>query len=202
MKKLLSLLFLCACAYATPPREKWRALLGGASNGAMSPTLRVAKKPLYQESGGTLVSKDKAANYMNRLEAKLEDTLRKPGIQISRIGTDVRVVMVRSSLIYTDSPEISKMGDDLLGDLVDVLKEYNSTWIEITGYTDSMANQENAVALSRDMASRVAVYFAKHGIKPIRMFVNGRGSANPIADQSDIGRLMNLRIEVRLSIVN
>ena len=90
----------------------------------------------------------------------------------------------------------------MLGRLVGVLKEYDSTWIEITGYTDSMQSQANAVALSRDMASRVAVYFAEHGIKPIRVFISGRGSANPIADQSDIGRLMNLRVEIRLSAVN
>jgi outer membrane protein OmpA-like peptidoglycan-associated protein len=94
------------------------------------------------------------------------------------------------------------MGDDLLGKLARILDEYRSTWVEITGYTDAMASQQNAVAMSRDMAQRAAVYLARRGVQPIRMFINGRGSANPIADQSDIGRLTNRRVEIRLSAVN
>ena len=201
MKKWLMCLLIAGCVYTTPPREQWGPILGGASNEAVSPTLRLAKRPLYQESGGGVLSASAAPGYMNRLERKLEDTLRKPGIQINRIGTDIVVIMVRSSFIYTDSPDISRAGDALLGDLVRVLQEYDMTWIEITGYTDAMRNQQNAARLSKDMADRVGVYLARHGVKPIRMFLVGRGSSNPIADQSDLGRLMNLRVEVRLSAI-
>jgi outer membrane protein OmpA-like peptidoglycan-associated protein len=202
MKKVAVFLALCACAYTTPPRQEWNAILRGASFEPLSQTLRIAKKPLYQDAGGNVVPAKQVSNYMNRLESVLENTLRKPGIQISRIGTDITIVLVRSSFIYTDSPEISRMGDDLLGDLARVLREYNMTWVEITGYTDAMTNQANAIALSKDMAERVALYLAKHDVKPIRIFISGRGSSNPIADQSDIGRLMNLRVEIRLSAVN
>jgi outer membrane protein OmpA-like peptidoglycan-associated protein len=201
MKKFFMLILLTGCAYATPPRTEWSAMLRGASNESMSPTLRVAKKPLYQEAGGNVVPQSGAAAYMNRLEARLEGTLRKPGIQINRIGTDIVVILVRPAFMYTDSPEISKMGDEVLGDLVRVLKEFDMTWIEITGYTDAMANQANAAALSKDMADRVGVYMAGHGIKPVRIFLVGRGSSNPIADQSSTGRLTNLRVEIRLSAV-
>ena len=144
---------------------------------------------------------NKAPAYMGGLLSKLEDTLRKPGVQINRTGTDIVIILVRSSVIYTDSPDISRTGDALLRDLVRILDEYDATWIEISGYTDAMRNQTNATRLSKDMADRVGVYFARHGIKPIRMFLIGRGSSNPIADQSDIGRLTNLRIELRLSAV-
>ena len=203
MKKCLffTLLFLFACSYTTPPRSEWSAILKGTSNEAMSSMLRVAKKPLYEESGGIVIAKDSKSKYMSDLELQMEENLRKPGIQITRVGTDIRIVIVRSAIIYTDSPEVSEMGDDLLSDLADVLRQFDATWIEITGYTDAINNQKNAITLSRDMALKVAVYLAKHGINPLRMFVNGRGSANPIADQSDIGRLTNLRVEIRLSIV-
>jgi outer membrane protein OmpA-like peptidoglycan-associated protein len=201
MKKILLFLALSGCAYVTPPRNEWSTILNGTSFDPMTPTLKIAKKPLYEGAGGFVIAQKSKSKYMVDLENKLENTLRKPGIQITRVGTDVVVVMVRSAFIYTDSPEISKMGDDLLADLAGVLKEFNSTWIEITGYTDEVKSQENAIALSRDMATRVALYLSKNGIKPIRIFVNGRGSANPIADQSDIGRLMNLRVEVKLSVI-
>jgi outer membrane protein OmpA-like peptidoglycan-associated protein len=202
MKKAFLFLFLFACSYTTPPRDEWSAILRGSSSEQLSPTLRVAKKPLYQDAGGLVISAGKVRGYMDALDAKLNDTLRKPGIQINRIGTDIVVILVRSSFIYTDSPEISRMGDDVLGLLADVLNEYNMTWIEITGYSDAIRNQSNAVAFSRDMAQRAAIYLARHNVKPIRMFIVGRGSANPIADQSDLGRLMNRRVEIRLSAVN
>lgn len=141
------------------------------------------------------------AAYMDKLEARLENTLRKPGIQINRIGTDITLILVRSSIIYTDSPDISESGDALLRDLAGILNEYDMTWVEITGYTDAMRDQTAAMALSKDMADRVAVYLARHGVKPIRMFLIGRGSSNPISDQSDIGRLTNLRVEIRMSAV-
>jgi outer membrane protein OmpA-like peptidoglycan-associated protein len=201
MKKLFFVFFLFACAYSTPPRELWDGILRGASNEAMSPTLRAAKKPLYQDAGGKLPAASRVRGYMDALETKLNDELRKPGLQINRIGTDIVIILVRSLLIYTDSPEISKMGDDLLGDLARVLNEYDMTWIEITGYSDSMKNQDNAIAFSQDMARRVAVYLTKHKVRPVRMFLSGRGSANPIADQSDLGRLMNRRVEIRLSAI-
>lgn len=201
MKKLLALCFLCACAYVSPPRDQWNSILNGTSGEAMTANLRVAKKPLYQAAGGQLVYKDNTRAYMDELNDKLENTLRKPGIQFSRSGPDIIIVIVRSAIIYTDSPEISQNGDDLLGDLANILNMYDRTWIEITGFSDATKNQENAIAFSQDMAKRVAVYLAKHNVRPIRMFATGKGSANPISDQSDIGRLMNRRIEIRLSSV-
>ena len=197
----MTLAALGGCAYSTPPRGDWPRILLGASNSGMTPELRLAKTPLYQETGGRVLTVKQAPDYMNRMEAALEGALRKPGVQINRIGTDIVVILVRSSFIYTDSPEISRMGDDLLKKLSRVLAEFGMTWVEITGYTDAMANQSNAAALSRDMATRAALYLAKHDVQPIRLFIDGRGSSNPIADQSDIGRLTNLRIEIRLSAI-
>jgi outer membrane protein OmpA-like peptidoglycan-associated protein len=201
MKKTVLLLLLAGCAYTSPPRSRWSGILNGASNSAISPTLRLAKRPLYQDAGGGVMQISNVAAYMDKLEARLENTLRKPGIQINRIGTDITLILVRSSIIYTDSPDISESGDALLRDLAGILNEYDMTWVEITGYTDAMRDQTAAMALSKDMADRVAVYLARHGVKPIRMFLIGRGSSNPISDQSDIGRLTNLRVEIRMSAV-
>ena len=167
----------------------------------MTPMLRSAKRPLYQETGGVVLPLNMASEYMGRMEARLRDTLRKPGVQINRIGTDIVVILVRPSFMYTDKPEISQMGDELLGRLARVLREFDMTWVEITGFTDAMQNQTHAIALSKDMADRVGVYLARNRVHPIRMFLVGMGSANPIADQSQVGRLTNLRVEIRLSAI-
>ena len=49
------------------------------------------------------------------------------------------------------------------------------------------------------MAERVAVYLAQNRVNPVRMFIVGRGSSNPISDQTDAGRLINRRVEIRIS---
>ncbi|MDR1026931.1 MAG: OmpA family protein [Rickettsiales bacterium] len=203
MKKALIFFLLAGCAYRSPPSASWPRILAGASNEPISATLRAAKRPLYQDAGGELVASASVRGYMDRLELRLENTLRKPGIQIARIGTDIIITFVRASIIYTDTPEISKMGDDLLGDLARILNEFDRTWIEITGYSDAMGDQTAARKMSLDMARRVAVYLARHAVRPIRLFIAGRGSSNPISDNdSDLGRLMNRRVEIRLSAVN
>ena len=62
-----------------------------------------------------------------------------------------------------------------------------------------MRDQHAAQALSLDMAERVAVYLARHGIKTSRMFIVGRGAARPIAGQDEMGRLTNRRVELRIT---
>ena len=188
-----------ACAYTTPNRSEWPVILRGASYEVLTPELRIAKRPLFLDAGGKTISFADGSDYMRRLEARLDGAIRKAGTQITRVGTDVTVVIVRSSFIYTDSPEITPLGDDILGSLARILREFDMTWVEVTGYTDAMNNQQHATMMSRDMAERVAVYLAKKDVNPVRMFITGRGSSNPISDQTDAGRLINRRVEVRIS---
>ena len=46
---------------------------------------------------------------------------------------------------------------------------------------------------------RVGVFLSRKEIKPVRMFIVGRGSARPIAAQDSIGRLTNRRVEIRIA---
>ncbi len=202
----------CA-AYRSPARETWPQYLRGVSFTDMTETSRVAKRPVFLGAGGQLVPAaddvmygDKTANdnaaatqYMANLEYTLYDALRKPGISVQRAGTDVVVILVRDAIMEIDVPEISATGADTLRTISKILKKYNATFIEIAGYTDAMRNADAAYALSSDMARRVAVFFARHGIITARMFVAGRGAARPIAAQDDIGRLTNRRVEIRIA---
>lgn len=219
MKRALILLILClvGCArYKSPDRAQWPGYLKGASFMEMNETARIAKKPIFQGDGGRtvaeIVKKDVTANYgdkvqnenaiyvgyMSELENALYDELRRPGLSVQRAGTDVLVLMVRDAIMELNAPEISSDGDKNLKTVAEILRKYDATFIEIAGYTDSMRDKSGANALSFDMASRVAVYLAQHGIKPTRMFIVGRGSARPIAAQDEWGRLTNRRVELRI----
>lgn len=221
MKKLNAFFIICtltlgACMhYQSPDHSMWSQYLRGASFMDMTENARTAKKPIYQGDGGRLVSQvvkpvsqygDKNANdsamflqYMSELEFKLYDALRKPGTSVQRAGTDIVVLLVRDAIMELNAPEISDDGDKNLGTIAKILKKYDATFIEIAGYTDSMRDQHAAQALSLDMAERVAVYLARHGIKTSRMFIVGRGAARPIAGQDEMGRLTNRRVELRIT---
>lgn len=221
MKKILIGFFaviLAGCAqYASPERATWKNYLYGATFADMNDVSRTAKKPIYLGDGGRTVPDvvapnpeleygDKSLNetamclgYMSELENALYDALRRPGVSVQRIGTDVLVIMVRDAIIEMNAPDISSIGDENLKTIAKILRKYDATFVEVAGYTDSMRDVNAARALSTDMAERVAVYFARHDVKPTRMFIVGRGAARPIAAQDEWGRLANRRVELRIS---
>jgi outer membrane protein OmpA-like peptidoglycan-associated protein len=191
-------LFACA-GYKTPPRENWPAILAGATSDTMTPTSKIAKRPILLGRGGKVIEESKSRAYMENVEYELYDALRKPGIQTMRAGGDVVVLIVRDSFMQHDAPEISEDGADTLSRIAKILKKYDATFIEIAGYTDSIRDVAQAQALSADMANRVAIFFAQNGVNPVRMFIQGRGSARPISSQDYTGRKMNRRVEIKIS---
>lgn len=221
MKKTLIAFFIAivsGCSpYTSPDHTTWKNYLYGATFTDMNDVSMSAKKPIYLGNGGRTVADamipdatteygDKTLNdnamyvgYMSELENKLYDALRRPGMSVQRAGTDVLVILVRDAIMDLNAPEISSVGDDNLKTIAKILKQYDATFVEIAGYTDSMRDANAARALSTDMAERVAVYFARAGIRPSRMFIVGRGAARPIAAQDEWGRLTNRRVELRIS---
>ena len=213
----LTILLVACAVYKSPDRATWGNYLHGVSFTDMTETARVAKKPIFLGDEGRLVTDavakqpgmdygDKNQNesalvmgYMSELEYKLYDALRRPGMSVQRIGTDVLIILVRDAIMELNAPEISADGDENLATIAKILKKYDATFIEIAGYTDSMRDASAARAFSLDMAERVAVYLTQHGIKQSRMFVVGRGAARPIAGQDEWGRLTNRRVEIRIS---
>ena len=200
--------------YSSPERSSWSQYLRGASFTDMTETSRVAKRPVYLGAGGKLilnseipttleygdkVLNDNAVivNYMARLEYELYDALRKPGISIQRAGTEIVIILVRDAIMELNVADISDDGNDTLRTIEKILNKYNTTFIEIAGYTDSMRDTNAAHALSLDMAQRVGVHMAQNRVNTTRMFIVGRGAARPIAAQDNIGRLTNRRVEIR-----
>ncbi len=213
---LCLMLFGCV-AYQTPPRTEWPVILRGATFSEMTDTMKVAKRPVFIGGGGKIINagpeninqygkeptptdiSPALLKYMSALEYDLYDSLLKPGIQVQRVGTDVVLLLTRDSFMYLDAPEISDDGEDTLKIVSKILKKYDATFMEISGYTDATMDKNAASALSLDMAQRVGIFMATHDINPARMFVVGRGAARPIAAQDDTGRRMNRRVEIRLS---
>ncbi|MDR0803761.1 MAG: OmpA family protein [Rickettsiales bacterium] len=193
------LFFLCACAkYETPPRAEWGTVLSGANFTDMTPEMQVATRPVYLGAGGKIFSGDARARAVI-LENELYDALRVSGVSVQRVGTEVIVLIVRDAFMYTDAAEISENGERTLGAVAKILKKYNDTMIEISGYADAMRDKTAAGLMTTDMAQRAGIFLVKNSVAAQRLFIVGRGSDKPIAGQEIIGRKMNRRIELRIA---
>ena len=91
-------------------------------------------------------------------------------------------------------------GVDLAGtddQVADVLKEYNQTYIDVYGHTDSNGSDAYNQTLSERRASAVAGYLTTHGVQSARIGTRGFGETQPIAsNDTEAGRAQNRRVEI------
>ena len=88
----------------------------------------------------------------------------------------------------------------LLDQVYQAAKMYPDHKIKITGYTDSMGDNEFNKILSLQRVKSVAQYMIdKHGVQPDQIETIGAGESNPIASNDTLeGRILNRRIEITL----
>ena len=80
-----------------------------------------------------------------------------------------------------------------------LMKQYPSTTVIISGYTDSSGSAKYNQWLSERRAMRVADYFVEQGIDAARVSFVGKGEKAPIADNSTVkGRAANRRVEIAI----
>lgn len=86
-------------------------------------------------------------------------------------------------------PTLDKIAATLAGN--------RDTAVTIIGHTDSVGGAQFNLDLSRARAASVADYLAGRGIERARMTTDGRGEADPIADNAtEAGRARNRRVEI------
>ncbi len=102
-------------------------------------------------------------------------------------------------LFDVNSPAIKKEVSSRLDTLVDILRKSPNTTVTIIGHTDNTGREAYNVRLSTSRAEAVGDYLIDHGIAYGRVHFEGRGSAEPIADNTfEEGRMKNRRVEIIL----
>jgi OOP family OmpA-OmpF porin len=66
------------------------------------------------------------------------------------------------------------------------------------GHTDSIGSVEYNLKLSVRRADAVKAYLVSKGIEPNRIYTEGKGKAQPIADCTAEGRAKNRRVEIEV----
>jgi outer membrane protein OmpA-like peptidoglycan-associated protein len=96
-----------------------------------------------------------------------------------------------------DSAEIKDVSHPILDDVVAVMQENSHIeQLNVVGHTSSEGSKKHNDKLSADRAEAVMNYLVEHGVDASRLTSEGKGSAEPIADNdTEEGRVANRRVE-------
>jgi outer membrane protein OmpA-like peptidoglycan-associated protein len=137
--------------------------------------------------------------YMDRQEQKLRQQTAGTGIDVERKGDELLLNIPSGITFATNSYAITPQFQQTLDQVAATLSQYNQTYIDVYGHTDSTGNDAINLPLSRNRAESVANYLAGRGVARARIGTQGFGSSQPVASNStDAGRAQNRRVEIKI----
>lgn len=135
--------------------------------------------------------------YMDSQEAKLRKQLQGTGVSVTRQGDNIILNMPGNVTFDSDSSVVKASFTDVLHSVSLVLKEYNKTYVDVIGHTDSTGSDAYNQSLSEARAASVANALESKGVIRERLLVRGAGENYPIADNgTPEGRAINRRVEI------
>ncbi len=139
-------------------------------------------------------------NYMDREAEALRQRLRATGVSVTKSGHQIILNMPGNVTFATDSADISSSFYEVLDAVAIVLNEYDKTYVDVIGHTDSTGAAEYNQALSVRRARSVADYLMSRQVIPERLVITGMGQTQPIApNDTPEGRALNRRVEIVLT---
>lgn len=122
-------------------------------------------------------------------------------------GTGVQVTQTRENLLQLDIPSdisfrvnsaaILPNFQPILDRFAQTLVANPATTVQIIGHTDSTGTDAINNPLSVNRAASARDYLVARGVQVSRIMIDGRGSRDPIADNSTpAGRAQNRRVEI------
>ncbi|TDJ47596.1 MAG: cell envelope biogenesis protein OmpA [Gammaproteobacteria bacterium] len=137
--------------------------------------------------------------YMDQQEMKLRRQLEGTGVSITRIGDNITLNMPGNVTFGFDSQDISAHFYPVLDSVSIVLAEFDRTFVEVAGHTDSSGSTEYNLALSRRRAASVAAYLQSRHVSGQRLITVGAGEAHPVASNGiAAGQALNRRVELTI----
>lgn len=166
------------------------ALLGGRNNRA----------EVLIGSGIGAIAGGAIGGYMDKQERELRARTANTGIEVVRNGDDIDLRLPSGISFDFNSAAVKPEFRPALDQVAQTLASYQSTFVDISGHTDSIGSDAVNQRLSEQRAQAVADYLGYRGVNSARMATRGFGKAYPIAsNNTEQGRADNRRVEIKLS---
>ncbi|OYZ12873.1 MAG: hypothetical protein B7Y35_15330 [Sphingomonadales bacterium 28-64-96] len=166
------------------------ALLGGRNNRA----------EVLIGAGVGAIAGGAVGSYMDRQARELKQRTAGSGIEVEQRGDEIAIKLPSGIAFDTNESSVRPDMRPALDQVAKTLASYQSTFIDVTGHTDSTGGDAINQPLSDRRASAVADYLQYQGVQRARMATRGYGAQMPVAtNDTDAGRAKNRRVEIRLS---
>ncbi len=176
------------------------AVIGGATGAAIGAATggNRGKRAGIGAAAGVLAGGAVGA-YMDHQESKLREQLQGTGVSVTRVGDDLILNMPGNVTFDVNQSSIRSDFYDVLNSVVLVVKEFDKTNLEVSGYTDSTGSDQYNQELSERRAASVGSYFTSQGVASGRVWTRGFGERDPVADNdTPAGRERNRRVQLKL----
>lgn len=203
----LSSLALAACV--TDPETGQQRInraaiggLGGALGGYLLGDIVGGRRDRTEKIVGAGIGAVAGAGIGYYLEQQERDLRRKTagtGIDVVRDGDSLLLNMPSQVTFDVDSAAVAPAFRSTLNDVAATLVQYESTYIDVYGHTDSTGSDAYNQTLSERRAQSVASYLSTQGVQQARLATRGFGESQPVASNtSEEGRAQNRRVEIRI----
>ena len=137
--------------------------------------------------------------YMDKQERDLRARTAGTDVQVTRQGDNL-VLNIPSGITFAyDSANVQPQFQRTLDQVAETLAQYNETYIDVYGHTDSTGSDAYNQDLSERRAGSVAQYLGSRGVQSARIGTRGFGETQPIAsNDTDAGRAANRRVEIKI----
>lgn len=176
--------------------------IGGALGGYLLGDLVGGKRDRTEKILGAGIGAVAGAGvgyYMDEQEKKLRQQTAGSGVEVMRDGDQLVLDMPAEVTFAFGSAGLSPEFRGTLDKIGATLTEYEKTYVDVLGHTDSVGSDAFNQTLSEQRAQTVADYLAGRGVQRARLATRGYGESQPRASNTtEEGRAQNRRVEIRL----
>ncbi|MDR2684114.1 MAG: OmpA family protein [Prevotellaceae bacterium] len=128
----------------------------------------------------------------------LKDRVKALEEEVKRLKKGETATAALDNIVFeTGSSKLTGNSENILTNLVNMLKIHNVSSLEISGHTDNVGGEAYNQRLSEKRAESVKAYLVNAGFDGSKITTSGYGFKKPIADNSTPqGRKKNRRVEI------
>ncbi len=175
-----------------------------AKGRAEAVTNYLSEKGIEPSRINTMKAAKATSNNMNNRSVDLDIKLKSPLVmnfdpKIIPIYTVGSSFVLRNVYFVTAKSELKPEGKTELDTLKNILSDFPSMKIELSGHTDDIGDEAYNLTLSEDRAKAAVEYLVSQGIAADRLSYKGYGKSMPYAaNDSETNRQLNRRTEVKI----